>query len=80
MREAKSGTLFSGMRHAALILSVQRYLDAIETADLTKPSGLEAKTARLHVRQQVLDLNHVKEQLEKQPDAQLLLTDPDSVR
>jgi transposase len=53
--------------------SIQRYLDAIETADLKRPPGLEAKTARLKEkiakwRQQMRDLHQVKEQLQQQCD------------
>jgi hypothetical protein len=63
--------------------SVQRYLDAIETADRTQPPGLEAKTARLKekiatLRQHMHDLHQVKRQLKQQPDAQISLTDPDA--
>ncbi|CAB3745561.1 IS1182 family transposase ISBusp4 [Paraburkholderia sediminicola] len=63
--------------------SVQRYLDAIETADRTSPTGFDAKTVRLYekitrLRQQMRELNQIKKQLVKQPDRQLSLTDPDS--
>lgn len=63
--------------------SIQRYLDAMETADRTHAPGLEAKTTRLkekiaRLRQQMRDLHEVKEQLKQQTDAQLSLTDPDS--
>ncbi len=63
--------------------SIQRYLDAIETADRTHTPGLEAKTTRLkekiaRLRQQMRELHEVKEQLKQQTDTQLSLTDPDS--
>jgi hypothetical protein len=61
--------------------SVQRYLDAIETADRTSPIGFDVKTVRLYekiarLRQQMRELAQVKKQLQKQPDRQLSMTDP----
>ena len=63
--------------------SVQRYLDAIETADRTSPIGFDAKTVRLYekiarLRQQMRELEQIRAQLKNQPDKQLSLTDPDS--
>lgn len=63
--------------------SIQRYLDAMETADRTQPAGLEAKTERLQekidrLRRQMRQLDELKEQLQTQPDGQLSLTDPDA--
>jgi len=63
--------------------SIQRYLDAMETADRTQPAELEAKTERLQekierLRAQMRQLDEVKEQLQTQPDGQLSLTDPDA--
>lgn len=63
--------------------SIQRYLDALETADRTQPAEMEAKTERLHdkirkLRQQMRQLDEVKERLKTQPDGQLSLTDPDA--
>jgi transposase len=63
--------------------SVQRYLDAIETADRTSPTGFDVKTVRLYekiarLRQQMRELEQIRKQLKKQPDKQLSLTDPDS--
>jgi hypothetical protein len=63
--------------------SVQRYLDAIETADRISPTGFDVKTVRLYekiarLRQQMRELEQVGKQLTKQPDKQLSLTDPDS--
>jgi transposase len=63
--------------------SVQRYLDAIETADRISPTGFDVKTVRLYgkiarLREQMRELDQVEKQLKKQPDRQLSLTDPDS--
>ena len=63
--------------------SIQRYLNALETADRTQPAELEAKTERLQdkierLRRQMRQLDEVKEQLQTQPDGQLSLTDPDA--
>ena len=63
--------------------SIQRYLNALETADRTQPAELEAKTTRLQdkitqLRQQMRVLDEVKEKLKSEPDGQISLTDPDS--
>jgi transposase len=63
--------------------SIQRYLNALETADRTQPAELEAKTERLQdkinrLRRQMRQLDEIKEQLQTQPDGQLSLTDPDA--
>ena len=63
--------------------SIQRYLDALETADRTQPAEVEAKTERLRekiktLRDQMRRMDQIREQLEQQPDGQLSLTDPDS--
>jgi transposase len=63
--------------------SIQRYLDALETADRTQPPELEAKTERLkdkidRLRRQMRQLDQTREQLQTQPDGQLSLTDPDA--
>jgi transposase len=63
--------------------SIQRYLNALETADRTQPAELEAKTERLRdkidrLRRQMRQLDEIKEQLETQPEGQLSLTDPDA--
>src|SRR6202789_1330550 len=49
--------------------SVQRYLDLIETADRTSPTGFDVKTVRLYekiarLRQQMRELAQVRKQLE----------------
>lgn len=63
--------------------SIQRYLVALDTADRTKPVELKAKAQRLQdkitqLRQQMRELETVKEQLETQPDGQISKTDPDA--
>ena len=63
--------------------SIQRYLDALETADRTQPAEVEAKTERLRekiktLRQQMRRMDQIREELQQQPDQQLSLTDPDS--
>jgi transposase len=63
--------------------SIQRYLSALETADRTQPVELKAKTERLQdkitrLRQQMRELDAVKEQLKTQPDGQISRTDPDA--
>jgi transposase len=63
--------------------SVQRYLDLIETADRTSPTGFDVKTVRLYeeiarLRQQMRELEQIRKQLERQPDKQLSMTDPDA--
>ena len=63
--------------------SIQRYLDLIESADRTSPIGFDVKTVRLHekiarLRQKMRELGQVRKQLNKQPDKQLSMTDPDA--
>ncbi len=63
--------------------SIERYLGALDTADLTQPADLELKTARLQdklssLRQQMKQLRRIGTQLHQQPDEQLSLTDPDA--
>ena len=63
--------------------SIQRYLDALETADRTQPAEVEAKTERLQekirkLRTQMQQLDEVKQQLKDIPDGQISLTDPDA--
>ena len=63
--------------------SIQRYLDALETADRTQPAEAEAKTDRLQekirkLREQMQQLDGMKEQLKSLPDGQISLTDPDA--
>ena len=63
--------------------SVQRYLEALETADRTQAPELQAKTKRLtekidRLRQRVRQLGELKEQLQTQADQQVSTTDPDA--
>ena len=63
--------------------SIQRYLKALETADRTQPSEVEAKTERLRekintLREQMRRMDAIREELEQQPDEQISLTDPDA--
>src|SRR6188474_1715410 len=63
--------------------SIQRYLDALETADRTQPVEIEARTERLQekirkLRQQMHQLDGIKERLKSEPGEQLSLTDPDA--
>lgn len=63
--------------------SIQRYLNALETADRTQPTEVEAKTKRLRekiatLRGQMKRMDQIREDLKRQPDEQLSLTDPDS--
>lgn len=63
--------------------SIQRYLDAIETADRTNPTGSDVKAVRLYekiarLRQEMRELARVRKQLQKQPDKQLTKTDSDA--
>jgi transposase len=63
--------------------SIQRYLDALDTADRTQPAEFEAKTTRLkgkieHLRQQMRALDDVRDKLKDQPDGQLSMTDADA--
>ncbi|MBS1135146.1 MAG: transposase [Burkholderiaceae bacterium] len=63
--------------------SIQRYLDALETADRTQPAGVEAKTERLRekiktLREQMKRMEAIGEQLKGTPDEQISETDPDA--
>ena len=63
--------------------SVQRYLDALETADRTQPVEMEAQTKRLgekinRLRQRVRELGELKRQLQERDDPQVSSTDPDA--
>lgn len=70
-------------RERELEESIQRYLDALDTADRTQPIEVQAKTERLRgkiqkMRQRLQELQAVKAQLETLPDRQLSQTDPDA--
>ena len=63
--------------------SIRRYLEAMETADRTQPPEVEAKTERLRekistLREQMRRMDTIREELKRQPDGQISLTDPDA--
>ena len=63
--------------------SIERYLNALDTADRTQPADLESRTAHLQekldkLRKQMHYLRDIEQQLKQQPDQQLSLTDPDA--
>ena len=63
--------------------SIQRYLEALEAADRTQPVEAEVKTDRLQekigkLREQMRQLDGMKEQLKSAPDGQISLSDPDA--
>lgn len=56
--------------------SIQRYLEALETADRTQPVEAQSKTSRLgekttRLRERVKELARLKEQLQGQHDPQI---------
>ncbi|MEK8085430.1 IS1182 family transposase [Aquabacterium sp. A3] len=70
-------------RERELEESIQRYLEALDTADRTQPVEVQAKTERLQgkiqkMRQRLQELQAMKAQLETLPDRQLSQTDPDA--
>jgi transposase len=63
--------------------SIQRYLEALETADRTQPTEIEAKTTRLRqkiakLREQVRQFGEIKQQLVHAAGGQISVTDPDA--
>ena len=63
--------------------SIERYLNALDTADRTQPADLEARTAHLQeklskLKKQMQYLRDIEQQLKQQPDKQLSQTDPDA--
>lgn len=63
--------------------SIERYLNALDTADRTQPADVEARTAHLQeklskLKKQMQYLREIEEQLKQQPDKQLSQTDPDA--
>ena len=63
--------------------SIERYLNALETADRTQPTEVEAKTKDLKgklakLKKQMRYLQEIGHRLRQQPDEQLSLTDPDA--
>jgi transposase len=70
-------------RREQIETSIDRYLAALETADLQEPDIAEAKTARLQeklvkLKQQMEQLDSIEAQLQETPDKQISLTDPDA--
>jgi transposase len=63
--------------------SINRYLTALDTADRQEPSVAKAKTERLQdkiaaLKEQMKALKDIEVQLNKTPDKQISLTDPDA--
>jgi transposase len=63
--------------------SISRYLAALDTADRQEPAIAKAKTERLHdkiaaLKEQMKALKDIEVQLNKTPDKQISLTDPDA--
>ena len=63
--------------------SINRYLTALDTADRQEPSVAQAKTERLQdkiaaLKEQMKGLKDIQDQLNKTPDKQISLTDPDA--
>lgn len=63
--------------------SIQRYLEALETADRTQRPEVEVKTERLRekistLREQMRRMETIRQELKQQPDEQISLTDPDA--
>jgi transposase len=63
--------------------SINRYLTALDTADRQEPSVAQAKTERLQdkiaaLKAQMKALKDIEVQLNKTPDKQISLTDPDA--
>ncbi|OTP74318.1 Mobile element protein [Caballeronia sordidicola] len=68
-----------GKRQKQIEESIQRYLNALETADRTQPAELEAKNDKIaRLREQMRNLDQIKQQLKTKPDGQLSMTDPDA--
>ena len=71
--QKSSGSTAAGARQRQIEQSIQRYLDAMETADRTQPAEVEAKTERLtekikKLREQMRELDRTKEQLKHEPE------------
>ena len=70
-------------RREQIETSIDRYLAALETADLQEPDIAEAKTERLQekiakLKQQMEQLDSIEAQLQETQDKQISLTDPDA--
>jgi transposase len=63
--------------------SINRYLTALDTADRQEPTAAKVKSERLHdkiaaLEEQMKALKDIEVQLNKTPDKQISLTDPDA--
>jgi transposase len=70
-------------RQREIEANIQRYLDAMETADRTMPDDWLIKTARLggkikELQQKMKELHGIRKQLRTTADGQISLTDPDA--
>jgi transposase len=70
-------------RREQIETSIDRYLSALEIADLSEPDIAVAKTERLQekiakLKQQMEQLAVIEAQLQETPDKQISLTDPDA--
>lgn len=70
-------------RREQIETSIDRYLASLETADLHDPEIAQAKTERLQdkiakLQEQMAQLDSIEAQLQKTPDKQISLTDPDA--
>lgn len=70
-------------RREQIETSIDRYLSALETADLQEPDIAQAKTERLQdkiakLKEQMAQLDNIEAQLRETPDKQISLTDPDA--
>jgi transposase len=71
-------------RREQIEASIERYLSALETADRQEPADFtEAKIQRLQekiamLKQQMAKLDTIEAELQKTPDKQISLTDPDA--
>lgn len=70
-------------RQREIETNIQRYLDAMDTADRTMPEDWLVKKVRLGIkvdelRQKLKELRQMRKQLQATPDGQVSLTDPDA--
>ncbi len=70
-------------RMADIEASIERYLSKLDAADRNEPALPAAKITRLQerivkLREQMIELNAIDAEVQKAPDAQVSLTDPDA--
>ena len=70
-------------RQREIEANIQRYLDAMDTADRTLPEDWLIKTGRLsakieELKQKMKELDRMRKQLRATPDGQISVTDPDA--